>query len=180
MQKQQTATKPTHSLLYTGRETMELADAALAELIMQEEKLDNGQKKLATMEDDLDQIDPIIRSIKSFWGQITNVFVPKSNEENLKQFEKEKSDRQSKLNSELKSLDVQHKLDKSRKIKDSAGEQSDQDLDEFLGMVCDMKLRASQLNVVLESSNNRLEKMRNSTEAVDAKVIRHDKNLPKK
>lgn len=180
MYKQQTAARPTNNLLSTGRETLDMADAALAELIRQEEKLDCGQKKLATMEDDLDQIDPLIRSIKSFWGQITNAFVPKSNEENLKQFEKEKLNHQSKLNSELNRLDAQYQQNKSKLLKNSLGEESDQDLDEFLGMVSDMKLRASQLNVVIESSNNRLEKMRNTTETVGSKVVRHHNNLPKK
>lgn len=159
------------NLLGLGTDTLDIADAALAALIAQEEKISNGQKNLGAMQDDLNDTNSLIRSIQSFWGQITNAFVPNSSGTNAINARKDQIAYQSELNTKFAQLEAEHDKKDRRSPNCTPNDDTEQDLVEFLGMVSDMKLRAQQLNVVIDSSNSRLNKLKNNVDDTGSKVV---------
>lgn len=133
-----------------------------------------------------------IEAIGSFWGQISNYFRPDDRTSATAEFDTEEAERQRKLHKEMSRVETEHAESKEQRsaysepsVRRSGDpildekykiiEEQDKDLDAFLDTLQDIKLRARQMNALLDSSNNRLEDMRTRGERADSRVVHQTK-----
>jgi hypothetical protein len=146
------------------------------------------------MEDDLNDGERLLRSIGSVWGQISNYFRPAETGVHASTFEAEEAKRQHKFDKEMKK--IENEFSSSEKDRASRSEpparralssdpafnekqryleEQDKDMDEVLETLAAIKLRARQMNTVIDASNNRLEDMHNRTERTNDRVVHQTK-----